>query len=205
MPTRKGLLVRKLLAASTAIPLILCVTVAIAFNKQDASYQIAYHDRAGGVLWIEPHCDAETRRQTGIQIVRAPVAPGPAGFRYFRQDDNHRDGYEFRVARHLRGISEEPFIGLTILHVPSVVFLFDKDFMAFSPDAAVSVWRVNNGFFLIGSIIIALPSTYLILGPALRLTRNRRRLEMGLCLRCGYDLRSSGCRCPECGSERGKK
>ena len=34
----------------------------------------------------------------------------------------------------------------------------------------------------------------------LTVARNRRRCKLGLCLKCGYDLRESKDRCPECGT-----
>jgi hypothetical protein len=37
-------------------------------------------------------------------------------------------------------------------------------------------------------------------GPILRLIRERRRKSLGRCTRCGYDIRATPDRCPECGT-----
>jgi hypothetical protein len=50
---------------------------------------------------------------------------------------------------------------------------------------------------------VMLPLAILPAVDARRIVRNHRRekrLRLGLCLRCGYDLRASFGRCPECGA-----
>ena len=71
-------------------------------------------------------------------------------------------------------------------------------------------WRVlgvehfNAGIvrsFSIPFAYIALPLLALTLWLAQRIRVQRRRQRLGLCITCGYDLRESGGRCPECGRE----
>jgi hypothetical protein len=77
---------------------------------------------------------------------------------------------------------------------------------------APNTFWMSAGFYRhfgrsIGNIVV--PSWLLVVVPALppvvalwRKTRRRRtRLRLGLCLRCGYDLRGSNDRCPECGED----
>ncbi len=57
-------------------------------------------------------------------------------------------------------------------------------------------WRVfiplwmPSGLFAISLMLCCLP-----------LGRRRKRKKLGLCIKCGYDLRGSKDRCPECGNE----
>ena len=63
--------------------------------------------------------------------------------------------------------------------------------------ATQTVWDVAVPFWLPASVLGIIPAWWLT-----RLNRRRRqrhRTRMGFCLRCGYDLRASEERCPECG------
>ena len=57
-------------------------------------------------------------------------------------------------------------------------------------------WFLTVPHWLPAALLIALPGARL--ARSLRRRRNRRRA--GLCRRCGYDLRATPDRCPECGA-----
>ena len=58
---------------------------------------------------------------------------------------------------------------------------------------------VEVSLWLIFAVLAAYPTTAFVRGP---LRRHRRR-KRGLCEKCGYDLRASPQRCPECGTPQG--
>ena len=58
---------------------------------------------------------------------------------------------------------------------------------------AVPAWSLVFAFTVLPAIVVL---------RELRAARRRRRSRLGLCPACGYDLRASPGRCPECGRGR---
>jgi hypothetical protein len=84
---------------------------------------------------------------------------------------------------------------------------------------ACDAWRGiapnQPGWLFLSGWEVRVPHTYLIAATAVlplvvapvwlaRLHRRRRRAGSGLCVGCGYDVRASGERCPECGRPTGR-
>ena len=74
-------------------------------------------------------------------------------------------------------------------------------------DGWLTIWKPDCNLFrgFYGYIGVPFWPLILVLGSTLciswiRLRRRRKRKQLGLCLECGYDLRGSGERCPECGT-----
>ena len=79
-----------------------------------------------------------------------------------------------------------------ILVATPTVYVAAVATMALTPFPWSLLWFVPFAW------LVALAARYLVDPP--RYTSRRRRL--GLCERCGYDLRASPDRCPECGTRR---
>jgi hypothetical protein len=59
-----------------------------------------------------------------------------------------------------------------------------------------SSWWVIVPFWLVTAVFTAIPAAR----GVVRFRRRRRKRPAGLCPRCGYDLRATPDRCPECGA-----
>lgn len=86
------------------------------------------------------------------------------------------------IAQVFPSVSGEPEFGFALMHdvygVPSVAFV-------------MPFWFV---------IALSLPLPALAMWRARRRAVERRRRTAGLCTACGYDLRATADRCPECGA-----
>ena len=59
-------------------------------------------------------------------------------------------------------------------------------------------WATTVPYWVVAAVFAVLPAVAAL--RSLQAYRRRRRAAGGLCARCGYDLRASADRCPECGS-----
>lgn len=88
--------------------------------------------------------------------------------------------------------------------VPPIRWAWGEDVMVLgaSPWLPSMQWSARTKSVLIPVWIpTVLFSLILVAGPIGLRHRRRKHRKLGMCLKCGYDLRASKDRCPECGQE----
>lgn len=96
---------------------------------------------------------------------------------------------------------------LGTLNMPCDRFYFDSQAAEKAPWSDISGAADSRGWLLIvpfrGVVaLLCLAPGLWVAGIGFRSLRRRRRVRRGLCAECGYDLRASLDRCPECGREK---
>ena len=182
---------RLLLNLVTALSLLLCVaSCALWVWTASTMHWVGYATRH----------DAETRQARHVlgsgggalsyQCVLAPPPPRP-GARWFpegvRTGSISVSGNELADQAGRVGVR---FLGFGYYH-----FVIDDSGYSGHPQGMTFVGAyVPHGFLV--AVFVAGPAARV----TLRLVRRRGRKAAGLCPRCGYDLRATPGRCPECGT-----
>jgi hypothetical protein len=193
-------LVRRLLTLCPAASLLLCVAACALWARSHSTWdQATWRTDAGG--------EFEARSASGV--VEVAVAAGLAagdGYHLLRSEPRPEPFDWSRVPDDILGVitPEMSFwgdfvwtdtgrwelrpIGLTVSH--AVYIDFDP------PTARRWAARLPHWLVALGAALPPLLS-------AGRRVRGRRRRNRGLCRSCGYDLRATRERCPECGATDG--
>jgi hypothetical protein len=189
---------RFLLAAATSLSLLVCMAgIAAWAGSYWACETLGWYANR----WHGQHCDVQgyglSSDSGGLLIFclrrDAHIRPGDDEGEWFKRDNpdlygfNHFShepaGYPYMTDYAGQGRAGfGHFFGSP--QSPNPLMTYDDHFVVFP------AW-------LIVVVAAVLPARWLATS-----VRRRRASRLGLCLRCGYDLRASGGRCPECGEHQ---
>jgi len=186
---------RLLLNIVTVASAVLCTAMAAAWARSYFAYDFVTvtRDHPGPGQWLRQIYDARTGRGGFAAEYYWSWTDDPAGIAGFRQA--HHDEPAVMVVHEPPreypfefGGYPQPGIGHRL------GFELGADWLP--PFGSGRVWRAR------GVVPFWFPTAVLGVLPAWQFVRRRRRPLPGACRSCGYDLRASPGRCPECGAER---
>jgi hypothetical protein len=173
---------RRLFTLLSVVSLVLCVVTCVLWVQS--------HQRSESVGWYGPRVDGSLWVDWSVGIVRV-----------FYRRDNHRTDwggvteFEYDAATPPRPIPLDPvFLRETLTDTwgwAGLLYGTNRDGGNRGTNGATLVVP----FAWMAAATGLLPTAWLV-----RRARHGRRHRTGLCRSCGYDLRASPDRCPECGA-----
>ena len=168
---------RALNRLSLAVSLIVCVALCLLWVRSDRRSDYASVTLAWRAFVVMSY-------PGGLKLSTWPNPVQPRGMAFA--------SYEYGVRNRFGAWTDRPTVSWKNLG-------FDIKPLQFSnqskPDRGA--FELFMPFWFLVTLCLAVPLTM-----AMRFVRKRRRAHANLCHACGYDLRGSKGRCPECGAER---
>jgi hypothetical protein len=171
---------------ATALSLLLCVALAVLWTRS------VRHN--GASYWIRPELNIEATETDGVLGI---LAARDSGLRSPVSNTGRLYGWFYW--RHDMPVGRDR----ASLRTPT----FNRWGFGFHVRKTVGqpsgFWRLGGRTLLIVYTPYWLPVSVTAVPPLLWIfgtARNRRRARAGLCASCGYDLRATPDRCPECGT-----
>ena len=191
---------RAIFAAASVLSLVLCAGVVMLWSERGTVRRHVTYARAGERMW------STWSDEAAIETLSADPWPGGDGFGVARSSPAHRGPepilfvdptiqYKERLT-----VSLSWGTGRTLVNEDGSVRLVQPGTWPggrYSPQ--IDWFCLDVPYRTAAAATGSLPLAWLAVFAAGRVTRRRRRAA-GLCARCGYDLRASADRCPECGA-----
>ena len=181
---------RRLFNFATLLSLLLCVAVvALWVRSGDTGDEVSYARAGGHFIWVVSE---------GGRFILCGVSGWPAD-RPLEWQSSRNARYRFNVSiaePHSTLVARYP--DLWIFAGTASVDRVDHHWTSVQPPTRGWCVQFRYRTLAVPLVLVNLLLLGLQARGALRRRRNRR-LALGLCARCGYDLRGTPARCPECG------
>jgi hypothetical protein len=92
-------------------------------------------------------------------------------------------------------MSYRGLIALAASNFKSAYFFVHHDFAGYAWESGFGAWSLRIPLWHVLLLTLMVPVTH-----AIHIRKTRLRRTNNCCLKCGYDLRASPSRCPECGA-----
>ena len=188
---------RRLLNLLTALSLLLCAAVCVLWVRSRNGYDVILFGGGGGRLF------KVCSDHDGVTVVTLRHWPHAEPVRWLRgQFDTHE--YEFNYSASCRQWTGDSLWEweFPLLGVSAAGWLAPDEPAARKPfslvnDVPARSVQVPHGLI---ALAFAAPAAALAALRVIRRARRRRTAARSHCSRCGYDLRATPDRCPECGT-----